>query len=271
MMVGRIGRMALCLAVLATCTPALDVSAQDFDWNGQMGDGETLIVRGISGDVRATLARGDVAEVVATKKGRSSDFDDVSIEVFEERGTTIVCVIYDSRRGNADCEGRGNDEHRGDQDRDIRVSVDFEVQVPAGVHFEGRTVSGDVEARGLRADVAAHTVSGDVDVSTTGVARGGTVSGSVDIEMGSLDWGSLEFSTVSGDIRISVPAGLDADVDFESLTGDFDSDFSVDIERQRSRFIGSALSGTIGDGGRRLSFHTVSGDVELLRVRRDIR
>ena len=270
-MIGRIKRTALCLAVLVACVPALNVSAQDFDWNGRMADGETLIVRGISGDVRATLASGDVAEVVATKRGRSSDFDDVTIEVFEERGTTVVCVIYDSSRRNSDCDGRQGDERRGGRDRNIRVSVDFEVRVPAGVTFEGRTVSGDVEARGLRSDVEARTVSGDVDVSTTGVARGGTVSGSVDIEMGSLDWRRLEFSTVSGDITVSFPAELDADIEFESLSGDFDSDFPVAIESRRKRFIGSELSGTIGDGGRRLSFHTVSGDVELRRVRREIR
>ena len=271
MMVGRIIRMGLCLGMLVTCAPTLELAAQDFKWNGRMGSAETLIVRGISGDVRATLASGDIAEVVATKRGRSSDFDDVSIEVFEERGATLVCVIYNSRRRNSACGSHRNDDQRRGRDRNIRVSVDFEVRVPAGVTFEGRTVSGDVEALGLRSDVEARTVSGDVDVSTTGVARGGTVSGSVDIEMGSLDWRRLEFSTVSGDITVRLPAGLDAEIDFESLTGDFDSDFPVDVERQRKRFVGSELSGTIGDGGRRLSFHTVSGDVELRRVRREIR
>ncbi len=151
------------------------------------------------------------------------------------------------------------------------MGVDFEVRVPAGVTFEGSTVSGDVEMRGLRSDVEASTVSGNVDVSTTGVARGSTVSGSLDIEMESLDWRRLEFSTVSGDITVSLPDGLDAQVEFESLNGDFDSDFSVAVERKRNRFIGSELSGIIGDGGRRLSFKTVSGDVELRRVRREVR
>ena len=270
-MIGRMVRLGLCLGVLAISVPTFELTAQDFEWSARMGDGETLVVRGISGDVRATLASGDVAEVVATKRGRSSDFDDVSIQVFEERGTTVVCVIYDSRRRASDCDTHRNDDRWDGHDRNIRVSVDFEVRVPAGVTFEGSTVSGDVEARGLRSDVEASTVSGDVDVSTTGVARGSTVSGSVDVEMGSLDWRRLEFSTVSGDITVSVPDGLDAEIDFESLTGDFDSDFRVAIKRQRDRFIGTELSGTIGDGGRRLSFKTVSGDVELRRVRREIR
>ncbi len=271
MMGGNIVRVGLCLGVLATAAPALELTAQDFEWNGRMSEGETLEVRGISGDVRATLASGSTAEVVATKRGRARDFDDVSIEVFEEGGVTVVCVIYNSRARSSDCDhGRSDDDERR-SDRNIRVSVDFEVRVPEGVNFEGSTVSGDVEALGLRSDVEASTVSGSVDVSTTGVARGSTVSGSVDIEMGSLDWQRLEFSTVSGDITVSLPDGLDARIDFESLNGDFDSDFRVDVERMRDRFIGTQLSGTIGDGGRRLSFKTVTGDVELRRTRREIR
>ncbi len=271
MMIGRIARLCLCLGVLATSAPAIELAAQDFEWSGRMDEGETLVVRGISGDVRATLASGNTAEVVATKSGRSADFEKVSIEVFESRGTTVICVVYDSRRRDSDCDNHRSDDDDGRDRRNIRVSVDFEVRVPSGVTFEGSTVSGDVEALGLRSDVEATTVSGSVDVSTTGVARGSTVSGSVDVEMGSLDWRRLEFSTVSGDITVSVPAGLDAEIDFRSLSGDFDSDFSIIIEHLRDRFIGSELRGTIGEGGRRMSFSTVSGDVELRRVGREIR
>ncbi len=61
--------------------------------------------------------------------------------------------------------------------------------------------------------------------------------------------------------------GLDADVDFNSLSGDFDTDFDISVRSRRSRWIGSRVRGTIGDGGRELSFNTVSGDVQLRRAR----
>ena len=93
------------------------------------------------------------------------------------------------------------------------------------------------------------------------------MSGSIDIEIGSADWDDLSFSTVSGDITLSLPRGIDTEVEFESLSGDFSADFDVRIESQRDRWIGSRLRGTIGDGGRRLSFNTVSGDVRLRRAR----
>jgi DUF4097 and DUF4098 domain-containing protein YvlB len=129
-------------------------------------------------------------------------------------------------------------------------------------------VSGDVEARDLRSDVTAGTVSGDVVVSTTGVARASAVSGSLDIQMGGLDWRDLSFHTVSGDITLRLPESFAAEVDFESVSGDLDSDFEVRLNATRRRWVGQKLRGTIGDGGgRSLSLNTVSGDVRLRTIR----
>ena len=193
----------------------------------------------------------------------------MTIEVYEGRDGIMVCALYESwNRGDEACDGRGDDEdRRDDRQRSIDVSVDFEVRVPAGVEFVGSMVSGDVEARDMESEVTATTVSGDVFVSTTEVAWGTTVSGSIDIEMGSSDWDDLHFSTVSGDITLFLPEDLDADIDFESLSGDFRADFDVEIERRDNRWVGSHVRGTIGDGGRSLSFNTVSGDVRLRTTR----
>ena len=117
--------------------------------------------------------------------------------------------------------------------------------------------------------VRASSVDGDVFVSTTGTAWGNTVSGSIDIEMGSTDWQDLELRTVSGDITLWLPDAVDTDVDFESLSGDIESDFNITTTRRRSRrWIGSSVEGYIGrQGERSLSFNTVSGDVRLRRMR----
>jgi DUF4097 and DUF4098 domain-containing protein YvlB len=178
-----------------------------------------------------------------------------------------VCAIYNWRDGDTcndhDHDGWG-DRHR----RSIDVSVDFEVRLPAGVDFEGATVSGDVEVEDVRSDVEATTVSGDVYVATSETAWGSTVSGSIEIEMGRADWREMEYSTVSGDITLYVPEDFGADVDFESLSGDFRSDFDVMVRRRSGRFVGSEMEGRIGDGGRSLSLRTVSGDVRIRRLRR---
>ena len=87
--------------------------------------------------------------------------------------------------------------------------------------------------------------------------------------MGDFSGGDLDFHTVSGDITLRLPADFSADVDFSSLSGDLDTDFDMEIRnRHERRWVGSKVEGKIGGGGRDLSFHTISGDVELRRTGR---
>jgi hypothetical protein len=194
----------------------------------------------------------------------------VEIRVVEERDGYTICAVYHAHaaRGKG-CDGNHDGGDRADRQHSIDVEVEYLVRVPAGVAFHGGIVSGDVRAEGMRSDVHANTVNGDIHVSTTGAVWGNTVSGSMEIEMGATDWRELEFHTVSGDITLWLPAGIDTDVDFGSLSGDLDSDFEITMTgRQSRRWVGSAVEGHIGSGGERsLSLNTVSGDVTLRRSR----
>jgi hypothetical protein len=242
--------------------------AEPFRWSGALAVGTVLEVKGIMGSIVAEPSASGQAEVIAEKSGRSGDFADVEIRVVEAPDGVTICAVYypdDYVGDDCDLDDRRGD---GDRNRNTRVDVDFTVRVPAGVSLIAAVVTGDVRARGLRSDVTAHSVTGDVDVSTTGVVEAGSVSGSLDVAMGSLDWTRLSFNTVSGDITVRMPEGLGTQVDFESLTGELDSDFDLVVERRRNgRWVGTEVTGTIGAGDRELRFHTVSGDVRLLRTR----
>lgn len=260
------------MAVLAgTASPGV---AQDatFEWRESMRAGDGLRVQGIVGEIRAEVASGDRAEVVARKEGRSADFDQVEIRMERRGDQVVVCAVYRPREVTGDgCSV----EHDGDGDwdrrdrRSIDVEVDFLVRVPAGVDFSGAMVSGDVVADDLRSDVDVSTVNGDIHVSTTGRARGRTVSGSIEIALGSAAWDDLDFGTVSGDVTLWLPEGIDTDVDFRSLSGDLSSDFDLTRTRDRSRrWVGANVEGHIGARGlRSLSVSTVSGDLRLRRAR----
>lgn len=263
-------RLGMATLMVAGFAAGVEAQEETFEWQGAIESGQRLEVRGISGDIVASLASGSTAEVVAVKDGRKRDFDDVEILMFEDRDGIVVCAVYGGRSRRNSCDNNNRDDDRGGS-KNIDVSVDFEVRVPAGVEFIARTVSGDVEAEGLESDVDGSTVSGTVYISTTGVARANTVSGDLDIEMGSLDWDRLRFNTVSGDIRLSVPSDLDSEIEFESLSGDFRTDFDVTVTRSRDKFIGTEFEGRVGSGASELSFHTVSGDVTLRRLGRRTR
>jgi hypothetical protein len=262
----RLSGTTVALTLLATAASAQE---RTFEWSGRLTDGQTLEVKGITGNIRAELASGSTAEVMVRKRGDRDDFDQVRILVDEGGDGVTVCAVYGDHnfaRSSCDYNDDGGDRDEGRRHNSIDVDVEFVVRVPAGVDFAGTMVTGDVWAEGLRSDVTVRSVTGDVRVSTTGIARANTVTGEIDVEIGRMDWDHLSFKTVTGDITLRVPADFDADVDFASLSGDLDSDFDIQVTRERRRWIGSQVRGTIGRGGRDLELNTVSGDVRLLRA-----
>jgi DUF4097 and DUF4098 domain-containing protein YvlB len=246
---------ALCLAAGSALT------AQDFNWHGRLAAGKRLEVKGVNGDVRAVLASGAEAVVSAKKHARRSDPDDVKIEVVESDDGITICAVYPTparaRRENT-CEAG---DHWSSSTDNNDVTVDFEVQVPAGVEFNGQTVNGEMSAEGLKADVRASTVNGSVRVTTTGLAEASTVNGSVYAQMGRSDWtNDLEFSTVNGGITLIIPGTLNAELRANTVNGDIETDWPLTIT---GRFSQRRLRGTIGSGGRGLSLSTVNGEIRL--------
>src|SRR6058998_2335411 len=235
---------ALSLAAFATA------AAQDFSWHGRIATGKRLEVKGVNGDVRAVLASGAEAVVNARKHARRSDPDEVEIKVVESDQGITICAVYPTpprARQENTCEP-GDSWHSNTENND--VVVDFEVQVPAGVEFNGKTVNGEMSAEGLKGDARVSTVNGSVRVSTTGLAEASTVNGSVYAEMGRANWNDeLEFSTVNGGITLILPGKLDTELRASTVNGEIDSDYPLMIT---GKFGPRRLRGTIGAGGRTL-------------------
>src|SRR6185436_5144736 len=170
------------LAAVALALPQY-LSAADFHWQGHLGSGRVLEIYGVNGAVRATAASGDQATVDAVKKARKSDPESVEIKVVEHEKGVTVCAVYPNRDGEAnECRPGGGGRNKV-QDND--VTVDFTVQVPAGVRLDAQTVNGGITAALGRAD--------------------GT--------------GPLNFQTVNGGITIDLPASIGADVRAQTVNG----------------------------------------------------
>jgi hypothetical protein len=280
-------------ARLAQQQPSFRAASQeDFRWAGRLARGQQIEIRGIVGDVTAAPASGDQVEVVGRRVGK--DAHRVRIEVVETGEGVIVCAIYPrsewsgdrNNRGNRDNDRRrsddpcGNDSDEGEQGGEIEADdaqIHFTVRVPAGVKFASRIVAGDVNATGLRSAVDVATVSGDVEVSTTGTARAATVSGDVQATFGETDGEDMDFASVSGNVTLRLAGNVGAEVSAHTLSGEIASDFDLRVrgkdgdedDDDDGRFhieIGSEASGTIGRGGPRLSVNTVSGNIRLERV-----
>ena len=252
---------SLFIAALLSATTAALGAAQDFNWHGRLANGKMLEIKGVNGDVRAVLSDGPEAVVNATKHANRSDPEEVEIKVVESEDGITICAVYPTppraRRENT-CEP-GDRWHSSTDNND--VTVDFEVQVPAGVKFNGQTVNGEMSAEGLKADTKASTVNGSVRVTTTGLAEASTVNGSVYVEMGRADWSDeLEFTTVNGKITLILPSQLSTEVRASTVNGEIESDYPVLVT---GKFGPRRMRGTIGSGGRSLSLSTVNGGIRL--------
>ncbi len=234
----------------------------DFQWHNRLATGQTIEIKGINGDVRASASSSGEVEVTATKSARRSNPADVRIEVVPHAGGVTICALYPTVPGRQpnSCEpgheGRSNT-------RDNDTVVHFDVRVPYGVGFVGRTVNGEIDGESLQADAEAHTVNGSVRLTTTGLAMASTVNGSVNVTMGRADWpNGASFKTVNGGITLTLPGIFDAELRAEVLNGSITSEFPVAVTGQMSP---RRLRGRIGNGGRELVLATVNGSIKLLK------
>jgi len=238
----------------------LAAGADDFHWQGQVGKGGVIEIKGVNGGIEAegTGSSGAV-EVTAIKKSRRSNPDEVEIQVVEHAGGVTICAVYPAVNGtpNECAPGSGGKMNVRDND----VNVNFKVRVPAGVRFVGRTVNGGIDAVSLPADAEAYTVNGGVSVKAGGTIRAETVNGGVEAGFGRADWtGEIQLKTVNGGIEVQLPGDASAELRASTVNGDIQTDFPVTVS---GRFSKRRLSGTIGGGGRQLALETVNGGIEI--------
>lgn len=250
-------------AVVALAMSAAPAAAQeDWSWNGSIAPGQTIEVKGVNGAIRAVPASGSDVRVSVTKRARRDNPADVRMVVLEHARGVTICAVYphaSDREPNECAAGAGGRNSVDNND----VSVEWEVQVPRGVHLTARTVNGSIDATGLSGNVIARTVNGQIDVATSGIAQAFTVNGSIDATLGRSDWNDeLAFRTTNGSVVVRFTRDLNAQVNASTVTGSIETDFPLEV---RGRFMNRRLSGTVGSGGRTLSMQTTNGRIELRR------
>ena len=240
--------------------------AQDFQQTYQIGAGGAVSIHNVSGDVKVTGYDGEGIVVAGYKEGRDRDL----VKVEDRSGGNRVDVRV-----------------RYPEQCDCNASIRFEVKVPRGTSYnfdeissvsgsvevtgvtgklQAKSVSGDVTVRGVTGPVNATAVSGSVRVEEVlGLASAKSTSGDVEVAIARLEGSEgMEFSSISGNVQVRLPAGLDADVEMSVLSGSLKTDFPLQIE-ERGNGPGRRARGQIGAGSRRLRLTSTSGNVSLLR------
>jgi hypothetical protein len=269
-----------------------------YTWRGALPSGALLTIKNYNGPIDVRPSSGTQAELRAEKRTDrgGGSIQDVAFEVQSGSGGDVtICAAY---RDSNPCDDRSN--HHDDEDRSWRryVTVAMTVLVPRGtqvkvltgngaisvervggdvqastgngrVRVEGTegavrvsTGNGDVDVRGAKASVRVSTGNGRVNVTTSeGPVEARTGNGDIDVSMTQLKASDdMTFSTGSGGVRVTLPAGYNGELDATTGNGEVRSDFDLKIEgRMNPRHIRA----TIGTGGPRLRLTTGNGGLEL--------
>jgi len=272
-MVRLTSRLLTATLLLAAATPVVaqsrdrdDRDRRDenrFTWSGTLGERRSIILRNVSGDVQIEQGTGRTVEVVAVKRWRRGDPDDVRIEArATPSGDVVICALWNER---ADCDERGytgQTRSRNGWDNND-VSVHFTVKIPADARVDAATVNGDLTISGTTGDVRARTTNGTVEAfSNGGRVLAETVNGSIRVRTTAAGVDGLEYETVNGSITIELPLGTNIDVDLSTVNGGVSSDFPMTLDGTINP---RRIRASIGNGGPLLRARTVNGSIRLER------
>ena len=221
---------------------------ETFSRKVKVGRDGRVSISNISGDLKVTGGSGDDVTIEAVKRTRGdrSQLGAVQIIVDDRPGRVEVRTEYENDRSY--------------RNRNIDVSVDYTVLVPATATVDVKSISGNVAVTGVQGAVHAETVSGTVTTSATGKLTAKTVSGDLELVNAPAD-ADLSAATVSGTIRAK---GLKIrTLDLGSVSGDlFVTDIACDRLGVKSVSGNVEFAGTLGKGGR-YEINSHSGDIRL--------
>jgi DUF4097 and DUF4098 domain-containing protein YvlB len=214
-------------------------------------------------DIRTRhTGRGDRASVdytVSVPRGAAVDVSSISGNV---RATNLQGPLRaQSISGTVVVSGSSNVE--------IAKSISGDVELSGSMpdaRLTASTVSGTVRARDVRArGLTLSAISGDVEVTNVEAERleGKSVSGDFVFAGAIARNARYEFSTHSGNVRLTLGGSAGFEVTANTFSGNIQSDLPVSVNAARARRSGRSMLSVVGDGGATLSVSTFSGDIVI--------
>lgn len=237
-----------------------------------------LDISNINGSIRVTAGGGNNIEFVANKRIEAKTQEaleqarrEVRLDIQSSGDRLRICVDGPFR----DCSSDRNQGCRRDCDRDYNVSYDFELQVPASILLDLKTVNGRVFARGTNGAFDVKSVNGSVTLEEMGGAGSATtVNGGVKLSFTNVPTQSVRAKTVNGTIDAAFPKSLNANLKFKTLNGDVFTSFPAtamvndapQMEKREGKTIirsDRAFGVRVGGGGPEHNFETLNGAIQI--------
>jgi len=158
----------------------------------------------------------------------------------------------------------------------VRISVGMSTEgrgllitVPANTSLRVHTTHGEVTVTGVHGEIDAASIHGDITLTNVGgTVLSNTVHGTIKVTMDQVDQSKpLSFSTLNGNIDVTLPSSVRMNLKMKTDRGDIWSDFDVKltgggaVNGMTRLNADRTLRGTINGGGVEASFYTLNGRI----------
>ncbi|HJR59180.1 MAG TPA: DUF4097 family beta strand repeat-containing protein [Vicinamibacterales bacterium] len=243
-----------------------------------------LDLSNLAGDIVVTRGGGGAAQVEVVKVARGRTVEDA------REMLAVVTVDFLERGSRAEVRAYPRRDQRTRNNRNVSVSVHYNVTAPEGTSIAAHSLSGNIRVTDIKGDLNLSSLSGDVSVvngarvmtakSTSGKVEianlrsdialaANTVSGDLVIRQSRVP--RMDLGTVSGNVLIT---DVDCErIDAHTLSGDVE--FSSPLARN-GRYELNSHSGVIrimptGDTGFEVDVNSFSGSIESSLTLKDQR
>lgn len=155
-------------------------------------------------------------------------------------------------------------------------ATNLEVKVPKNFSLKLSTVNdGNIYVKGVNGEMEISNVNGEITMeSVSGSASTDTVNGDIKVDFNSItNDANMAFSSLNGDLDITFPNSLKADVKAKTDMGEIYTDFDMQVSANKAEVNKNNSSGTykvkieqwvrgkINGGGPEMLFKTFNGDI----------
>jgi hypothetical protein len=161
-----------------------------------------------------------------------------------------------------------------------KAATDIVIQVPVSSSLEVRTsMDGTIVVEGVNGEIDINNINGPVTLkNVSGNTLVHTVNGDIEAVMTRIAADKpLSFSTMHGDIDVTLPADVKANLKMKTEQGEIYTDFDMSVGRKATRAeatekteqgkfhitFDKSLLGQVNGGGAEISFNTFTGDIYI--------
>ena len=160
-------------------------------------------------------------------------------------------------------------------------AVDLDLKIPQDVKLKIGTVNdGDIVVENVRGELEVNNVNDEITLTNiSGSVVANTVNGDVTVTFNTVDpKAPMAFSTLNGDVKVTLPADTKANLKLKSDNGDVFSDFDIDIDKTPSKVDKTTepgmykikkddwVYGKINGGGPEMMMKNMQGDIYVKKA-----